>query len=70
MKSLYSAVIKKEDGWWIGWVQEVRGVNCQGATREELLDNLRSALADILELNRADAIGAAEDDYEVVDLQL
>ena len=70
MKSLYSAVVKKEDGWWIGWVQEVRGVNCQGATREELLDNLRSALADILELNRADAIGAAEDDYEVVDLQL
>ena len=70
MKSLYSAVVKKEDGWWIGWVQEVRGVNCQGATREELLDNLRSALADILELNRADAIGAAEDDYEVVDFQL
>ena len=70
MRSLYSAIVKKEDGWWIGWVQEVRGVNCQGATREELLDNLRSALADILELNRADAIGAAEDDYEVIDLQL
>ena len=25
----YTAVIQKSDGWWIGWIQEVNGVNCQ-----------------------------------------
>lgn len=40
----YTAVIQKHGQWWIGWVEEVPGVNSQGATREELLDNLRSAL--------------------------
>ncbi len=70
MNSSYTAVIKQADGWWIGWIQEVRGVNAQAATREELLENLRAALADILELNSAYAISAAEGEYEVVNVQL
>ena len=70
MNSSYTAVIKQAGGWWIGWIQEVRGVNAQAATREELLENLRAALADILELNSAYAISAAEGDYEVVNVQL
>lgn len=59
----YTAIIKQDAGWWIGWIEEVRGVNSQGATREELLDNLRSALAEAIELNRADAIAAAGTDF-------
>ena len=64
MNSSYTAVIQQADGWWIGWIQEVRGVNAQGATREELMENLRAALVDILELNYAYAVSAAEGDYE------
>ena len=30
MKNKFNAVIKKDSGWWIGWVEEVPGVNSQG----------------------------------------
>lgn len=55
----YSAVIQQHGEWWIGWVQEVPGVNSQGSTREELLDNLRDVLGEALEMNRQDARTAA-----------
>ena len=64
MKRTFNAVIKQDDGWWIGWVEEIPGVNSQGKTRAELLKNLRSALKEALELNRDDALSAAEQDYE------
>lgn len=51
----YTAVVKRTPQWWIGWIEEIPGVNSQGATREELLENLRSALTDALEMNRAAA---------------
>ena len=64
MKNRFNAVIKKDEGWWIGWVEEIPGVNCQGKTRAELLKNLRSALSEALEFNREDARKAAQEDYE------
>ena len=51
----YRAVIQQEGPWWIGWVEEIPGVNSQAHTREELLENLQSALEEALEMNRADA---------------
>lgn len=64
MKSDYTAVVKRDGEWWIGWIEEVPGVNSQGATREELLVKLRSALQEALEMNRSDALAAAEGEYE------
>ena len=32
----YTAIIKRSGKWWIGWIEEVPGVNCQELTREEL----------------------------------
>ncbi len=52
MNYKYNAVIKKDNGLWIGWIEEFSGVNSQGLTRSELIDNLRSALAEALEFNR------------------
>jgi predicted RNase H-like HicB family nuclease len=54
----YKAMIQRDGPWWIGWIEEIPGVSSQGATREELLDNLRSALEEMLEMNRADARAA------------
>lgn len=68
MPAGYTAVIQQDGGWWIGWIEEVPGVNSQGLTREELLDNLRDALTEALEMNRADAIAAAGKDYEEVSI--
>ena len=46
MKNKFTAVIKKDAGWWIGWIEEIPGVNSQGKTRAELMKNLRSALGE------------------------
>lgn len=64
----YAAVIQRDGDWWIGWVEELPGVNSQGTTREELLENLRDALDEALEMNRADARAAANGSYEEVSL--
>ncbi len=68
MAANYTAVIQKHGEWWIGWVEEVPGVNSQGRTRDELLDNLRDTLQEALEMNRADARAAAGGDYEEVSI--
>jgi predicted RNase H-like HicB family nuclease len=68
MAAGYTAVIQQHGDWWIGWVEEVPGVNSQGATREELLDNLRDALEEALEMNRQDARAAATGAFEEVSL--
>lgn len=68
MASNYTAVVRQEGEWWIGWVEEVPGVNSQGHTREELLGNLRDALEEALEMNRADARAAVGGTYEEVSL--
>ncbi|MET0400521.1 MAG: type II toxin-antitoxin system HicB family antitoxin [Longimicrobiaceae bacterium] len=60
MEAGYTAVVQRRDPWWIGWIGEVPGVNSQGTTREELLDNLRSALEEALEMNRTDTLAAAQ----------
>jgi predicted RNase H-like HicB family nuclease len=56
MSNVYTAILKQEDEWWIGWIEEVPGVNCQEATREELLESLQIALREALNFNRQDAI--------------
>ena len=63
MSNTYTAVTKQDGDWWIGWVQEVPGVNCQERTHDELMESLRSALREALEFNRAEAIQAAADDF-------
>ncbi len=68
MEASYTAVIQRDGKWWIGWVEEIPGVNSQGETREELLENLRSALDEALEMNRADALSAAKGVYEEVSI--
>ena len=55
MIQTYMAVIKQAGSWWIGWIEEVPGVNCQERTREELLETLRITLKEALDLNRREA---------------
>ena len=37
----YRAVVKQSDGWWIGWLIDLPGVNAQEKTREALIESLR-----------------------------
>jgi predicted RNase H-like HicB family nuclease len=59
MNCNYTAVIKQDGNWWLGWIEEVPGVNCQEATYDELIESLQSALKEALEFNRHDALTAA-----------
>jgi hypothetical protein len=64
MNNVYTAVIKQVGEWWIGWIQEVPGVNCQERSRDELLESLRITLREALEFNKQDAIVAAGGSYQ------
>ncbi len=59
----FTAIIKEIDNWWIGWIQEVPGVNCQEETREELIDSLKITLREALEFNKEEAINEAGTNY-------
>ena len=63
-KRSFTAVVSREDGWWVGFILEVTGVNCQGRTRRELMANLRSALKEALEIRRELALGLKSEQYE------
>ncbi len=68
MKNEFTAIIKKEGDWWIGWVEEIPGANAQEKTKEALLASLQEVVRDILELRREDARKQAEDHYEEIPL--
>jgi predicted RNase H-like HicB family nuclease len=44
----YRAVIKKSNGWWIGWLVDLPGVNAQEKTREKLIESLKIGAEDLL----------------------
>jgi predicted RNase H-like HicB family nuclease len=69
VKSTYTAAIQRNGKWWIGWIEEIPGVNSQERTKRELLTSLRVALKEALEMNRADALSAAGREYEEVTIQ-
>jgi hypothetical protein len=64
MNRNFTAVIKHEGRWWIGWIAEIPGVNCQERTRKALAETLRVTLAEALEMNRSDARRSAGDGFE------
>ena len=70
MNQTYTVVVKQDGLWWVGWVEEVPGVNCQEKTRDELLDSLRVTLREALEMNREDARHAAGKCYEELNIAI
>jgi predicted RNase H-like HicB family nuclease len=68
MRSEYTAVIKQDGKWWVGWVEEIPGVNCQEESQAELKLSLQDALREALEFNRNDARQAAGDGFSEIKL--
>ena len=66
----YTAVIQRDGDFWVGWIEEISGVNSQGSTRAELLENLQSALQEALQMNRLDARSAAGKTFEEVQISV
>ena len=63
MKRKYTAVVKQSENWWIGWIEEVPGVNCQEKTKEELMKNLSITLREAIELNREEVLRSASSKF-------
>ena len=55
MTSSYAAIVKKDGAWWLGWIEEVPGVNAQEKTKSKLMASLKEVLAEALEFNRDEA---------------
>ncbi len=68
MKAEFTAIVKRDGDWWLGWVEEIPGANAQEKTREELILSLKEAVKDILDLRCEEARNQAEDDFEEVPL--
>jgi predicted RNase H-like HicB family nuclease len=52
MQNQFTAVFERDGDWWMAYVEEVPGANTQGATIEEARDNLKDAVALLLQVNR------------------
>lgn len=63
MNNKYTAVIQNAGDWWIGWIEEVPGVNSQEKTHEELVASLKEALSEAIRFNREEAIKCALPNY-------
>ena len=48
----FTAVFERDGDWWIGYVEELPGANTQGRTLEEARENLKEAVALVIEANR------------------
>lgn len=64
MNSIYTAAIKKDGDWWIGWIEEIPGVNCQERTHGELVQSLKTTLKETLDFNRQDALSSVGADFQ------
>ena len=63
MRNQYTAIISRDGDWWVGWIEEVAGVNAQEQSREALIDSLREALAEAVAFNRIEARAAASEGF-------
>jgi len=64
MSRPFTATIQQSDGWWIGWVEEWAGINCQAHSREELIDDMKSAMMEMREIEREEGLPDRYDSRE------
>jgi predicted RNase H-like HicB family nuclease len=55
MSAIHTAITKQDSGWWVGWVQELPGVNAQERTKQALLLSLKEILREAIDFNRLEA---------------
>ena len=48
MRNEFTAIIEKDDDWYLGYAAEIPGANGQGRTKEEYLESLRDLIDLIL----------------------
>ena len=64
MHNEFTAVIERDDDWFIAYCPEVPGANGQGKTKKECLKSLSEAIKLILDDRRQDALRGLPEDAE------
>ncbi len=62
MHNEFTAIIERDEDWYIAYCPEIPGANGQGRTIEECKRNLAEAIALILEDRRLDALQGVPED--------
>ena len=71
MRHEFTAIIERDEKWYVGFCPEVPGANGQGLTREECMKSLADAVSLILEDRLEDGLRGVPADAirEVLTLQ-
>ncbi|MEM1011157.1 MAG: type II toxin-antitoxin system HicB family antitoxin [Planctomycetota bacterium] len=64
MRSEFTAIVEREDDWFIAYAPEVPGANGQGKSKQEALDSLRDAIELILADRLEDAMRGLPEEAE------
>jgi len=56
MRNEFTAIIEREDYWFVAYCPEIPGANGQGKTLEKCRENLAESIALILEDRRQEAL--------------
>jgi predicted RNase H-like HicB family nuclease len=62
MHNEFTAIIEKDEDWFVAYCPEIPGANGQGRTTEEARESLASAIALILEDRREDSLRGVPSD--------
>ena len=62
MRNEFTAIIERDDEWFIAYCPEIPGANGQGRTKEEACESLADAIALILKDRREDALRGVPSD--------
>lgn len=66
MNTEYTAIITKDDDWWLGWIEEVPGANAQERTKDELIISLKEAVKDIIDLRSGSSSLKCRIDFKAI----
>ena len=70
MRHEFTAVVERDEEWFIAYAPEVPGANGQGRTREQALESLSDAIALVLEDRREDGLRGVPDNAERTTVQV
>jgi len=56
MRNEFTAVLERDEDWWIAYCPEIPGANGQGRTKDEARQSLAEGIALILEMRREDGL--------------
>ncbi|MEX2317640.1 MAG: type II toxin-antitoxin system HicB family antitoxin [Pirellulales bacterium] len=64
MRNEFTAIIEKDDHWFVAYCPEVPGANGQGLSKQEAISSLRDAIVLILDDRREDGLRGVPADAE------